>query len=207
MVSGRHPIAFMLRCRQANSLATLHRSWKSPKKFQSVTETRRAASTTSSSPAPSTTPTRTPFSSQSPSTQDQLPWGTYSPTHRRPTQIRTAPPLNLWTAIKSIFGWKPTPATYIPAPFNAINNPYRARKKWPPDFTTLHPKHQFHFEKTYRRRLKLKYARPRWIKGTKIAQFALMLVIVGYWIFYLEVEGKEGTPFDAVSEEQGNLER
>lgn len=29
-------------------------------------------------------------------------------------------------------------------------------------------------------------------------QFAMMVAIVGYWIFFLQVEGKEGTPFDAV---------
>jgi len=55
----------------------------------------------------------------------------------------------------------------------AINNPYKAQKQWPPDFTKLSTKHQFRFERRYRRRAKLKWARPRWMKITKIAQWGL----------------------------------
>jgi hypothetical protein len=86
---------------------------------------------------------------------------------------------------------------FVPAPFNAINNPYRARKKWPPDFKNLHPKHQFRYEKTYRRRLKLKYARPRWTKATKIVQWTLIYGVLFYWVFLLDM-GDDGTPFDNV---------
>lgn len=205
MANSSHPLAFMLRCRQASLFTSLCRLRNPPQKLQAIRQTRRAASTTTQSPVPPppvsvTTPTERPFPFRSPHTPQPLPRGSYFPTSHGPTQIRTAQPLKFWTTtIKSVFGWKPTPAPYMPAPFNAINNPYRARKKWPPDFTTLHPKHQFHFEKTYRRRSKLKYLRPRWIKGTKIVQFTLTVVIVLYWIFYLEVEGKEGTLFDGVS--------
>lgn len=198
MAASSRPISFMLRCRQAGQFTSQSR-WK-PLHLHGLQcgDQNRHASTTTSPPrtAPSTT---FRFPSQTSPSPSPLPRGTYSPTPRRPTQIRTAQPLNLWTAIKSVFGWKPTPAPYTPAPFTARTNPYRARKTWPPDFTTLHPKHQFHFEKTYRRRAKLKYARPRWIKGTKIAQFALTVLIVGYWIFFLEVEGEGGTFWDAVS--------
>ncbi|ERF68418.1 hypothetical protein EPUS_03736 [Endocarpon pusillum Z07020] len=186
----------MLRCRQAGQFTSQSRR-KTLHGLQ-FSDQNRPASTTTSSPrtAPSTTFRFPSQTSPSPS-PSSLPRGTYRPTSRRPTQVRTAQPLNLWTAIKSIFGWKPTPAPYTPAPFTATTNPYRARKTWPPDFTTLHPKHQFHFEKTYRRRAKLKYARPRWTKGTKIVQFALTVLIVGYWVFFLEVEGEGGTFWDA----------
>ena len=51
-----------------------------------------------------------------------------------------------------------------------INNPYKAQKQWPPDFTKIQPKHQFRLERRYRRRAKLKYARPQWMKITKLAQ-------------------------------------
>ena len=49
------------------------------------------------------------------------------------------------------------------------NNPFKAKKEWPPDFTKLHPKHQFRFEKRYRRRAKLRYQNPKWVRGVKIA--------------------------------------
>jgi hypothetical protein len=119
---------------------------------------------------------------------------------RSPTEVRVenrGP--SIWTAIKSVLGVKPKLASdFVPAPFNVVNNPYRARKKWPPNFKNLHPKHQFHYEKTYRRRLKLKYARPTWTKATKIVQWSLIYGVLFYWIFLLEM-GDDGTPFDNVS--------
>jgi hypothetical protein len=80
--------------------------------------------------------------------------------------------------------------------FQIHNNPYRARKDWPPDFTTLHPKQQLHFEKTYRRRAKLKWARPQWHKWTKLVQNTLLLTTFLYFVFILEPAHGEGTPFD-----------
>lgn len=119
---------------------------------------------------------------------------------RPPTEVRVenrGP--SIWTAIKTVLGIKPKLASdYVPAPFNAVNNPYRARKKWPPNFKNLHPKHQFHYEKTYRRRMKLKYARPTWTKATKIVQWGLIYGVLFYWVFLLEM-GDDGTPFDNVS--------
>ena len=124
-----------------------------------------------------------------------------APERRAPTEVRVengGP--SIWTAVKQVLGIKSKLATdYVPASFNAINNPYRARKTWPPDFGNLHPKHQFHYEKTYRRRMKLKYARPRWVKATKIVQWGSIYGIFFYWIFFLEVEGENVTPFDVVS--------
>ncbi len=196
MAGSCRPATFILRCRQAGECAFQSRR-KSLPSLQFNPQNRPASTTT---PPPRTAAsTAFRFPSQTPKPASSLPRGTYTPTLRRPTQIRTAQPLNLWTAIKSIFGWRPTAAPSTPAPFTATTNPYRARKIWPPDFTTLHPKHQFHFEKTYRRRAKLKYTRPGWIKGTKVVQFALTVLIVGYWIFFLEVEGEGGTFWDAVS--------
>ena len=76
------------------------------------------------------------------------------------------------------------------------NNPFKAKKEWPPDFSKLHPKHQFRFEKRYRRRAKLRYQNPNWIRGVKIAanssvvcscalfpfsRFASRGMIVGDW--------------------------
>ncbi|KAJ9605528.1 hypothetical protein H2200_010185 [Cladophialophora chaetospira] len=97
----------------------------------------------------------------------------------------------------SLVGIAPKPsATYTPAPFRAINNPYRARKRWPPDFRNLDPKQQFHFEKTYRRRAALKWARPRWNKIVKLVQQSLITIVILYFVFILEPDHGQGTPFD-----------
>ena len=49
--------------------------------------------------------------------------------------------------------------------------------------------------------MKLKYARPRWTKGTKLVQWTLIYGVLFYWIFFLEMgeDGADGTPFDNVS--------
>lgn len=53
-------------------------------------------------------------------------------------------------------------------------NPFKAKRKWPPDFSKLSEKHQFRLERKYRRRSKLKFARPRWMKATKLVQWGLI---------------------------------
>lgn len=103
-----------------------------------------------------------------------------------------------WTLVKSLFGWKPQTPAAKPAPFHIHNNPYRARKKWPPDFRTMHPKQQFHFEKTYRRRVKLKWARPTWTKWTKLLQHTLITFTIIYFVFICDPVHGQGTPFDGV---------
>ena len=50
-------------------------------------------------------------------------------------------------------------------------SPYQPKRQWPPDMTKLSPKHQFRLERKYRRRAALKYARPKWTKLTKLAQW------------------------------------
>lgn len=91
----------------------------------------------------------------------------------------------------------------VPASFTGATNPYTSRKSWPPDFSKLSTHDRFRYEKTFRRRSKLKWARPRWIKFTKILQWGLIWATVGYWVFFLKIgqrEGAEGrTPFEEVS--------
>ena len=94
-------------------------------------------------------------------------------------------------------------------------NPYKAQKAWPPDFSKISPKHQFRLERKYRRRSKLKFARPRWIRGVKLAQWGISLSmrrrylhdvlnteyqsigIGAYCIFWLDW-GPMGSPFSGV---------
>lgn len=59
------------------------------------------------------------------------------------------------------------------SPTKARFNPYKAQKPWPPDFSKLDPKYQFRLERRYRRRTKLKWTRPRWVKGVKLAQWGI----------------------------------
>jgi hypothetical protein len=54
-------------------------------------------------------------------------------------------------------------------------NPYKAKRLWPPDFSKMSPKYQLRLEKKYRRRAKLKWARPRWTKAVKIVQLSSII--------------------------------
>lgn len=51
-----------------------------------------------------------------------------------------------------------------------LTNTYKAKRLWPPDFSKLPPKHQFRLERRYKRRAKLKWARPKWTKAVKLMQ-------------------------------------
>ncbi|KAL2046894.1 hypothetical protein N7G274_000912 [Stereocaulon virgatum] len=83
------------------------------------------------------------------------------------------------------------------------NNPYKAQKQWPPDFTKLHAKHQFRFERKYRRRAKLKYARPRWVKAVKLTAWGSSLFILVYGVLFMDwrsMAGEATPPFVDVRE-------
>lgn len=58
-----------------------------------------------------------------------------------------------------------------PPKFDIFNNPYRAKRQWPPDFSKLTNQQQLRFEKKYKRRLKLQWARPRFMKLVQIVQW------------------------------------
>lgn len=101
------------------------------------------------------------------------------------------------------------PANPLPDPFPypLDNNPYRAKRRWPPDFSQISSKHQFRLERRYRRRTKLKWARPGWNKGVKLAQWGSILFVTIYGVGFLEVdrvdingEKKIKTVFDGVRE-------
>ena len=75
--------------------------------------------------------------------------------------------------------------------FPSFSNLYKARKPWPPDFSKLGPGSQFRFEKKYRRRAKLKYQRPVWMKGVAIFQWATCLSVAGWMLFIYDWEGMQ----------------
>ena len=98
----------------------------------------------------------------------------------------------------SLFRRAPQPNAHISAfPYNIKTNPYRSKRTWPPDFTKLSQKHQFRLERRYRRRTKLKWARPTWTKAVTLAQWGAIIFVVGYGTMYLEVEGGR-TVFDGI---------
>lgn len=70
--------------------------------------------------------------------------------------------------------------------FDINNNPYKAKRVWPPDFSKLPPKHQFRLERKYRRRSQLKWARPRWNKFVKLAQWATISFVVVYGVLFMD---------------------
>jgi len=65
--------------------------------------------------------------------------------------------------------------TRLELPYDPNANPYKAKRLWPPDFSKLSQKHQFRLERRYKRRTKLKWARPRWTKAVKVAQLSSIL--------------------------------
>ena len=82
-------------------------------------------------------------------------------------------------------------------PFSIETNPYRCKRTWPPDFTQLSPKHQFRLERRYRRRSKLKWARPNWTKGVKLAQWGSIVFVLTYGVLFMQIDDRK-TPFDKV---------
>lgn len=73
--------------------------------------------------------------------------------------------------LRSLFGRAKEPIV----PFDFERNPYKAKKLWPPHFNQLSEKEQFRFERKFRRRNKLAWARPGWTKFTKLTQWGLII--------------------------------
>ncbi|KAF4552745.1 Hypothetical protein D9617_9g025350 [Elsinoe fawcettii] len=82
---------------------------------------------------------------------------------------------------------------------DALSNPYKAKRTWPPDFEKLSQKHQFQLERRYRRRTKLKWARPQWTKFTKLAQWGTISFTVVYAVLFLNWGGN-AVAFDRIRE-------
>ncbi|KAF4180165.1 hypothetical protein CNMCM8927_005300 [Aspergillus lentulus] len=79
-----------------------------------------------------------------------------------------------------------------PAPYYS---PYKPKRQWPPDMSKLSPKHQFRLERKYRRRAALKFARPKWVKTTKLIQWGVIGFVLIYALLFMEWD-ERGSPFD-----------
>ncbi|KAL4788187.1 hypothetical protein BJX76DRAFT_199879 [Aspergillus varians] len=75
-------------------------------------------------------------------------------------------------------------------------SPYQPKRQWPPDMSKLSPKHQFRLERKYRRRAALKYARPKWVKATKLVQWGTIGFVIIYAILFMEWDDKGGNLID-----------
>ncbi|KAI5815734.1 hypothetical protein BZA77DRAFT_314930 [Pyronema omphalodes] len=71
----------------------------------------------------------------------------------------------------------------------AFQREYKARRPWPPDFSLLSKQDQFRLERRYRRRTALKYARPGFTKGVKIAQWTSISFIIVYGVLVADWPG------------------
>ncbi|KFX87297.1 hypothetical protein V495_03531 [Pseudogymnoascus sp. VKM F-4514 (FW-929)] len=76
-------------------------------------------------------------------------------------------------------------------------NVYRAKRLWPPDFEKLSTKHQFRLERRYRRRSKLKWARPTWTKAVKITQLSTIVFVAVYGVLFADWK-QENEPFQGI---------
>nr|POE46992.1 hypothetical protein CFP56_00324 [Quercus suber] len=85
-------------------------------------------------------------------------------------------------------------------PYTAQSNPYRCKRTWPPDFAQLSQKHQFRLERRFRRRTKLKWARPTWTKIVKLGQWGSILFVLVYGVLYLEIDERHRSAFDSIRE-------
>ncbi|EME49100.1 hypothetical protein DOTSEDRAFT_58356 [Dothistroma septosporum NZE10] len=87
--------------------------------------------------------------------------------------------------------------------FSIETNPYRCKRTWPPDFTQISAKHQFRLERRYRRRSKLKWARPNWTKGVKLAQWGSIVFVLTYGVLFMQIDDRK-TPFDKIRKWYGD---
>ncbi|KAG8627284.1 hypothetical protein KVT40_004767 [Elsinoe batatas] len=87
--------------------------------------------------------------------------------------------------------------TSTPRWIDAFSNAYKAKRTWPPDFEKLSQKHQFQLERRYRRRTKLKWARPGWTKFTKLAQWGTISFTLVYAVLFLNWGGN-AVAFDRI---------
>ncbi|KAK5174950.1 uncharacterized protein LTR77_000086 [Saxophila tyrrhenica] len=108
------------------------------------------------------------------------------------------------TLFNSLFRRAPQVPPPVKFPYTFKSNPYKAKRPWPPDFSQLSSKHQFRLERRYRRRTKLKWARPGWKKAVTLVQWGSIVAVGIYGVLFLEVtEGRER----GVGEGQGERTR
>jgi hypothetical protein len=108
----------------------------------------------------------------------------------------------------SLFRRAPRALDYPPKfRYDVKSNPYQCKRPWPPNFEELSQKHQFRLERRYRRRTKLKWARPVWKKWVTLAQWGSIVSVLVYGVLYLDVKDGRGgrTVFDGIRKWWGDV--
>ncbi|KAH8428215.1 uncharacterized protein LDX57_005918 [Aspergillus melleus] len=149
--------------------------------------------------APTIAPWRTPSSGHVPSqNHNQTPLLFTSRRQFSQTSPTFSSPFRLSTNNGPAEHSSPSQAEYE---INDPNDPlsqysqYKPKRQWPPDMSKLSPKHQFRLERKYRRRAALKFARPKWMKATKLVQWGVIGFVLVYALLFMEWDDK-GSPFD-----------
>ncbi|RSM07531.1 hypothetical protein CEP52_005164 [Fusarium oligoseptatum] len=92
------------------------------------------------------------------------------------------------------------------APLTIANNPYKARKVWPPNFKQLTHQQQLRFEKKYKRRIVLASRSPTWEKAVKTAQLLTILPWSGFYsTLSLSGGGKKYKPSEEIRKKTNYL--
>jgi hypothetical protein len=110
---------------------------------------------------------------------------------------------NILRMASAAFNWlfRRAPKAPVQVPeyaWNIHTNPYQCKRTWPPEFSKLSNTHQFSLERRYRRRTKLKFARPVWTRFTKLVQWGMITGFVFYGVLYMEVDERLISPFQPV---------
>lgn len=108
------------------------------------------------------------------------------------------------TTVRRLAEAAKSPPTKI---LNVYNNPYKSRKVWPPNFQKLTPQQQLRFEKKYKRRIYLASHSPKWDKGARLLQFAMISGALVYVFFFAEFEwwGQKYKPSEQIVRKAANL--
>ncbi|KAF3048059.1 hypothetical protein E8E12_009642 [Didymella heteroderae] len=92
-------------------------------------------------------------------------------------------------------------------PFDFARNRYPAKKTWPPNLRELTEKQQFHFERKFKRRTRLKSIKPTWNKWTKIVQWSMISFIVVHGVFFYDFANDPMNPTPGKQPFQGLRDR
>ncbi|KAJ5665851.1 uncharacterized protein N7477_008299 [Penicillium maclennaniae] len=124
----------------------------------------------------------------------------YLLTPQKPTTLCLSARLFSSTPIHQSSPFRLSSDNHTPSPFEEDRySKYKPKRQWPPDMSKLSPKHQFRLERKYRRRAALKYARPQFVKGVQLAQWAIIGFVVIYAVLFMNWDTKD-TPFDGIRE-------
>jgi hypothetical protein len=87
----------------------------------------------------------------------------------------------------------------VQIPFDFAKKNYPSHTQWPPLFADMTTREQFRLERKFKRRSKLKWARPVWNRNLQLIQWGSTIFLVGYCTLAVDwsgnqIEDKESAP-------------